>query len=109
MGWLELIEMPSDGILYRSDCNWLCCLLCQLLLNKYFYEMNGLIPPILWMCQREISLLKACLFTATGVVWINFIEFCFESLAMPPRNSTKVTPKRELRSHSVSTWTRRGR
>ena len=45
-------------------------------------------------CQREISLLKACLFT--GVVWINFIEFCFQSLARPPRNFTKVTPRESL-------------
>ena len=29
MGWLELIETPSVGILHRSDCTWLCCLLCQ--------------------------------------------------------------------------------
>ena len=29
MGWLELIGTPSVGILHRSDCTWLCCLLCQ--------------------------------------------------------------------------------
>ena len=29
MGWLELIRMPFDGILHRSYCTWLCCLLCQ--------------------------------------------------------------------------------
>ena len=28
-GWLELIGMPSVGILHRSDCAWLCCLLSQ--------------------------------------------------------------------------------
>ena len=31
MGWLEWIGMPSDSILHRSYCTWLCCLLCQLL------------------------------------------------------------------------------
>ena len=53
-------------------------------------------------CQREISLLKACLFT--GVVWINFIEFCFESLARPPRNSTKVTPRERGKGMKMMKW-----
>ena len=31
--WLELIGTPSVDILHRSDCTWLCCILCQLLLK----------------------------------------------------------------------------
>ena len=31
MAWFELIRTQSVIILDRSDCTWLCCLLCQLM------------------------------------------------------------------------------
>ena len=43
MGWLELIGTPSDGILHRSDCTWLCCSLCQ------FRKDNRIRNRLLWL------------------------------------------------------------
>ena len=40
MGWLELIGTSSDGILHRSDCTLLCCLLCQLEITKFHLHEN---------------------------------------------------------------------
>ena len=72
MGWLELIGTPSDGILHRPDCTWLCCLLSQL--HKKEYAPERISPNcastcflmLLWFPPRGFGLLAGLSLSAHG-------------------------------------------